>query len=87
MKTVDTRKFRKNLEKLPPSDQISVLDALDAIELAESFSEVRHLKPLKGHKNFYRLRVGNYRIGLFWTGEVFSIEDVGPRGDFYKRFP
>lgn len=37
---------------------------------AESFSEVRHLEPLKGPKNFYRLRVGNYRIGLFWTGVI-----------------
>ncbi len=87
MQTIDTRKFNKNLSKLPTADQIAVLDALDSIELAEVFGDIPHLKALKGYKNFFRLRVGNWRIGPFWTGEAFRIEDVGKRGDFYNRFP
>jgi mRNA interferase RelE/StbE len=87
MLTINTRKFNKNLSKLPPNDQIAVLNALDNIEEAQTFGDILNLKPLKGYKNYFRLRVGNWRIGLFWTGEAFSIEDEGKRGDFYNRFP
>ena len=42
---------------------------------------------MQGYKNYYRIRVGNWRVGLFWNGVAFVIEDVGKRGDFYNRFP
>jgi mRNA interferase RelE/StbE len=87
MQTIDTQKFNKSLAKLPAADQIAVLDALDDIESAEVFGDIPNLKPLKGYKNYFRLRVGNWRVGLFWTGDAFSVEDVGKRGDFYNGFP
>ncbi len=87
MQTIDTRKFRKNLTKLPAHDQLTVLDALDLIEAAETFADILNLKAMQGYRNYYRIRVGNWRVGLFWNGEAFVIEDVGKRGDFYNRFP
>lgn len=87
MQFIDTRKFRKNLAKLPKSAQLEILDALDKIVSAENFSDVHNLKPLKGYKNYYRIRVGDWRIGLFWNNGIFQVEDVGKRGDFYKHFP
>lgn len=75
------------MAKLPPDDQIAILDALDKIDDAHVFGDIANLKALKGYKNYFRLRVGNWRVGLFWTGEAFSVEDVGKRGDFYNRFP
>lgn len=45
-------------------------------------------KTLSGHKGYYRLRVGDYRIiytidnGKF----VICIIDAGNRGDIYKRY-
>lgn len=87
MQITDTRKFRKNLERLPRHDQIAILDALDTIEAATTFAEIPNLITMKGYKNYFRLKVGNWRVGLFWTGTAFRVEDVGARGDFYNRFP
>ncbi len=87
MQFIDTRKFRKNLAKLPNSVQLEILDALDTIDQADSFSGIPNLKSLKGNKNYYRIRVGDYRIGLFWNNDTFQVEDVGKRGDFYKHYP
>lgn len=87
MQTQDTNKFRKNLSKLPQRDQLAVIDALLAVEAAVTFADIPNLKPLKGYKNYYRTRVGDWRIGLFWTGTSFRFEDVGARGDIYKRYP
>ena len=87
MQTIDTRKFRKNLEKLPNNDQLAILDAIETIEDATTFADISNLKAMQGYKNYFRLRVGNWRVGLFWTGTAFRLEDVGKRGDFYNRFP
>ena len=87
MQIIDTRKFRKNLERLPKNDQLAILDAIDTIEAATTFGDIPNLKALQGYKNYFRLRVGNWRVGLFWIGTAFRIEDVGKRGDFYNRFP
>jgi mRNA interferase RelE/StbE len=87
MQNTETLKFRKQLSKLPKNDQISVLDALETLEDAETFADISNMKALQGYKNYFRLRVGNWRIGLFWDGDMFQIQDVGKRGDFYKRFP
>lgn len=87
MQNTETLKFRKQLTKLPKNDQIAVMDALDTLDEAETFADIPNLKALQGYKNYFRIRVGNWRIGLFWDGELFQIQDVGKRGDFYKRFP
>jgi mRNA interferase RelE/StbE len=87
MQNTETLKFRKQLTKLPKNDQIAVLDALDALDEAETFADIHNIKAMQGYKNYFRIRVGNWRIGLFWDGDMFHIQDVGKRGDFYKRFP
>lgn len=87
MQNVETLKFRKQLTKLPKNDQIAVMDVLDSLDEAETFADIPNMKAMQGYKNYFRIRVGNWRIGLFWDGELFQIQDVGKRGDFYKRFP
>jgi mRNA interferase RelE/StbE len=43
---------------------------------------------MKGHPRFYRIRVGDYRVGFELTGpnEILLIL-VAHRKDIYKRFP
>lgn len=87
MQIVSSRKFQKYFEKLTEKEQINVIEAVNSIKIAETFGDITHLKALKGFKNYFRLRVGNLRIGLYWDGDAFEIQDVGKRGDFYNRFP
>lgn len=87
MKFLDTKHFRKSLSKLPKFVQIQVVDALENIEQATTFSDIANLKSLKGHPHYYRIRINSYRIGLYWDGEKFLIESIDTRGDFYKTYP
>ena len=45
-------------------------------------------KTLSGHKGFYRLRVGDYRIIYTIDNGIYKIcvIDIGNRGDIYKRY-
>jgi mRNA interferase RelE/StbE len=42
------------------------------------------LKKLKGSKNEYRLRVGNYRVLFELEGKRIVVYTVGPRRDIYQ---
>ena len=87
MRFQDTKEFRKSLVRLPNNIQISIIETLETIEKATNFNDIPHFKALKGHKNYYRIRIGTYRLGLYWDGDKFFIESVGTRGDFYKTYP
>lgn len=59
-------KIEKMLRKLRPKEQKAVL--LIMMQLKKDFRKIPHLKPLAGKKNWYRIRMGNYRI-------IFVVED------------
>lgn len=87
MRFQDTKEFRKSLTRLPNAVQIQALQAIENIEIATTFGDILHFKVLKGYRNYYRIRMGAYRMGLYWDGEKFLIESIGTRGDFYKTYP
>ena len=87
MRFEDSLYFRKLLKKLPTDVQRDVVETIDNIANAETFADIKHLKSLKGHQDYFRIRIRSYRMGLFWDGEKFLIESIGTRGDFYKTYP
>ncbi|MBI5184683.1 MAG: type II toxin-antitoxin system RelE/ParE family toxin [Nitrospinae bacterium] len=46
----------------------------------------KHIKKLKGYKDIYRLRVGDYRIVFEWKGLDINIVRVLTRQDFGKKY-
>ena len=44
------------------------------------------IKSMKGYENFYRLRVGDYRIIYTLNHEILLVQvvEIGNRGDIYK---
>jgi mRNA interferase RelE/StbE len=87
MKVELTKRFAKELEKLPRKIQLNVVDSIENLMEANSFSEIDDFKALSGYTNFYRIKLGQYRVGLFWSGDAFLVERIGVRGDFYKSYP
>ena len=68
MKTEFNRHFLKDIGKLPTAElKNEVVDIILAVEAAASFAEIRNVKKLKGFKTAYRIRVGDFRVGLLVT--------------------
>ena len=58
------------------------------IEAADSITEVSSVQRLTSPSgNAYRIRIGDYRLGVTVEGEAAILAAFGPRGDFYRRFP
>ena len=88
MKTAFSSRFLKDVNKLP-NDAIksAVADVIEAVEAAANLTAVVNLKKLKGYKNAYRIRVGDFRIGVFVAGNEVEFARVVDRKDIYKLFP
>ena len=40
-----------------------------------------------GHKNAYRIRISDYRIGIYIQNDVIEIACIEHRSTVYKNFP
>ena len=73
---------KKFIDSLPMNERRRVVAAIERLPDGED------IKRLKGHDNFLRLRVGDYRI--IYTvdnGElIVYVIDAGNRGQIYNRY-
>lgn len=80
--------FVKDLKSVKNNGLLKfVKDVIESIEKADSLSEIQNLKKLKGGNNFYRLRVGDFRIGILFKNNTVIFVRFLARKDLYKHFP
>jgi mRNA interferase RelE/StbE len=88
MKTAFRKSFTADLKKI--HDQ-KVLDRVrSAIEQAEEVAgprQIANLKKLHGSDNYYRIRVGDYRIGVAIEKDIIEFVRCLPRRELYRFFP
>ena len=60
---------------------------IQEIKTASALSEVKHLTKMRGYTTFYRLRLGDYRIGIeVVEGEAIFVR-ILHRKEIYRYFP
>lgn len=64
-----------------------VKEAIEQIEAAETLRELPNVTKLSGAGAFYRLRVGDYQIGIAIEGEQVEFVRCLHRRDIYRYFP
>ena len=88
MRTIITNNFEKATEKLK-NRQIEerILASVVQVQEAATIQDIKNLEKLSGFKVYFRIRVGDYRIGLKIEHNVVTFLDVGHRKEIYKHFP
>ena len=76
----------KKLKKLKIYDKIYQL-VFEDLPCVEKIEKISSLKRLKGSKRRYRIRIGDYRIGIEIHGQKIEVMRILQRKDFYKYFP
>lgn len=64
-----------------------VKDVINEVKAASDLSEVRSLRKLQGWETYYRIRLGDYRIGIEVVDEKVIFVRFLHRRDIYRRFP
>ena len=81
--------FLKDLKKLKQQSiygRIIEL-AFETIPNAENLTGFSNIKALKGYPNRYRIRLGDYRVGIEVHGNQVEMMRVLHRREFYRYFP
>ncbi len=80
--------FSKDVARLPTSSvKAEIAAVIQAVEAAANLSSVPNIKKLRGYKTAYRIRVGDFRIGVVLLDQLVVFVRVANRRDIYKLFP
>jgi mRNA interferase RelE/StbE len=65
VKTAFRESFARDLKAVRDKKLLQrVEESIEAVEKADSLNALPNLKKLKGAKSYFRLKLGDYRIGL-----------------------
>ncbi len=82
------KSLQKDISKIQDKKVKSKLvQVIVNIQKANKLSEIRNIKKIKGSKNYYRIRVGEYRLGLIITSKQAELIRFIHRKDIHKYFP
>ena len=78
MKIKYESKFAKDLRSIRDTKLLAkIKEMIDECKVAENLTELKNIKKLQGYETFYRIRIGDYRVGI----EVLNDELI-----FYPLF-
>ncbi len=80
--------FVKDFRKLKNKELASsILEVIKQISEAVSPNEIVNLKKLSGYKSAFRIRIGDYRIGIVIEKNIVTFVAFAHRKEIYNRFP
>lgn len=80
------KKILKDIKKLDNSAKLRLSEFLEEAQNSAKLSDLP-VKKIQGYKDFWRFRLGNYRIGISLEQETIIFRRILHRKDIYKRFP
>lgn len=87
MEVIITKTFIKQYLRCPASVQESVKILITSLENAKSLNDIKDVEKLTGFKKYYRIRIGQYRIGVKQEKPKVFVICVMERSQIYKVFP
>lgn len=88
MKVAFRDSYAKDLKAVRDASLLRrVKEVIESAERADSLIELPGLKKLKVHKNFFRIRIGDYRVGMALESDTLVFVRLLNRKDIYRYFP
>lgn len=88
MKVEFLKSFSKDLDNIKTAAvKQSLIRLIQRLEDVDALQEIPNTKKLKGHRNAFRIRVGDYRLGLFYEHPRITLARFLHRKEIYKLFP
>ena len=82
------RSFEKDTNKINDKSLLGkIADCIDDVHIASGINEINGIKKLSGFKKEYRIRIGNYRLGVVVEKDRVEFIRCLHRKDIYKYFP
>ena len=80
--------FVRDLRKVKDKEiRDRIIEVIELVEKARGLQEIENIKELRGGDYYYRIRVGDYRLGLIVERDTTIFVRCLHRRDVYRYFP
>ena len=80
--------FGKDLRGIKNKEVLNkVREIIVQVEQARTLKDIANLKKLKGGNDYYRIRIGDYRLGIVVQENIVSFVRCLNRREIYRYFP
>jgi mRNA interferase RelE/StbE len=80
--------FHKDVANIDNVDVlIAIAEVVAYAKNIESIKEIPNLKKMKGYRTAFRIKIGDYRIGITADDETIIFHRVLHRREVYRYFP
>ena len=81
-------KFLKDLSKIKDQKLLKTIkECILIVEEAESLTHIKQIKKLTNYNTAFRIRIGDYRIGIFIESNSVEFTRILHRREIYRHFP
>ena len=89
MKIIYAKTLAKDLEAVPRNSSVKkrLIRLIEKLKEIEGLDQLSKVKKIEGYDTYYRLRIGDYRLGLKLTGTTLELIRFLHRKDIYRHFP
>jgi mRNA interferase RelE/StbE len=88
MKIKFESKFSKDLRKIKDQKLLSQIKiVINECKLAQTLDDIKNLKKLKGYQTFYRIKIGDYRMGMAIMNDELIFTRFLHRREIHGFFP
>ena len=83
------KSFARDLKKKTKDAnlRLRIQEIIQQVEDADRIAEIKNLKKLRAEGNYYRIRLGDYRIGLTIEADTLCFVRFLHRSEIYRYFP
>ncbi|MFQ5717196.1 MAG: type II toxin-antitoxin system RelE/ParE family toxin [Nitrospinales bacterium] len=88
MKVDFKRSFDRDLKRIksvPIKNQVKKI--IESVEEAQHLQEIKNIKKLGSGNRYYRIRIGDYRVGLSLENDIMTFVRFLHRKELYRYFP
>ena len=89
MELLYAKRFSKDVDAIRKEARIkkALLKVIEKIREAGSLAEIRGVRKIEGYQKYYRIKLGDYRLGIKVTKNRIELIRFLHRKDIYRRFP
>ena len=83
------KRFSKDLDGIQHEAKVkkALLELVERLKTAGSLRDLDDVRKLEGYQGYFRVKVGDYRLGIKAEGNRIELIRFLHRKDIYRRFP
>ena len=89
MKLLYGKRFSKDLDAIRHEAKVKkkLLELIEQFKETDSLANLKGVRKIEGYQNYFRIKVGNYRLGIKLTKKRIELIRFLHRKEIYRRFP